>query len=141
MSTETLFLNTLINAYPDDAPDPFFARWMHSFSKQIRYNVKLRKITTIALDAGGNYLFTPTNIALADWSVIIIRVIGAARIDTVGKDTDGTTTIDGSTPTYGTSIYPGYVLFSTYNSTFFNLVGQQNGSVIELFHAISEEDS
>jgi hypothetical protein len=139
--TETMFINALINAFPDDVPDPFYARWMTSFSKQIRYNVKSRKLSTIKLDAGQSFGVTPTTLNEPDWSVLVLRVVGAVRVDTVGVDYDGISPIFGYTPSYGTDIYPGYVILSTYNVDTFTLLGQTGGATVELFLATSEEDS
>lgn len=139
--TETMFINTVVNAFPDDVPDPFFARWMTSFSKQLRLNVKARKVSTISLSAGQSFVFTPMAFQTADWTMLVLRVIGAARVDTVGLDYNGVTAIAGHTPAYGTVIYPGYVILSTYNVSSFTLLGQTGGVVAELFQATCEEDS
>lgn len=140
MSSETLFINALINTFPDDVPDPFFARWFNSFSKQVRYNVVQRKVASITLDAGQAKVITPATGAESDWGFVLARVIGAARLETVGVDTDNTTPISGYTAAYGTAVLPGYVILSTYNVDTFTLHGEQDGTVIELFTAISQED-
>lgn len=140
MSEETLFLNTLVNAYPDNVPDPFFSRWVNSFNKQIRYNVKLKKVANMALGLTETRVFTPVGLALADWSIIVARVVGSARIETAGFDTDGTTAITGHTPLFGNSLLPGYALWSTYNVTSFTMLALADNTVVELFQAISEED-
>jgi hypothetical protein len=44
-------------------------------------------------------------------------------------------------PIYGTTLYPGIAMLSTYNLTSTaNVTCQANGSVIEVFAAICEED-
>ncbi len=141
MSANTAFFNFLVSGYPEDTPDPFFARLLQSLSVQTRYNCKVRRQMTLSMASGDSVAFTPTNIALADWGVIFARVIGTARIETVGKDTDGTTTINGYSPGYGTSIYPGYIMLSTYNLSTMTVTAQANSTVVELLYILSEEDS
>jgi hypothetical protein len=140
-TTNTMFLNFMIDGYPENTPDPFFARLNQSMSVQTRYNVQARRQMTLSMASGDTVTVTPSNLALADWRVLYARVIGTARIQTVGKDTDGTTTINGYTPAYGTSIYPGYIVLSTYNLSAITITAQADSTVVEFLNVLSAEDT
>ena len=141
MSENTQFLNMLVYGYPDNAPDPFFSRQFESLSVQARYNVVRRRMGTLALNSGDSVSVTPAGLALTDWCVIMVRVIGLVQLNVVGKDTDNTTTISGTTPGYGTDIYPGYIILSTYNLSSISISALADDSVAEYLVVISAEDS
>ncbi len=134
MSDNTLFLNTLIYAFPDNTPDPFYSRDSDSFEVQNRYNVVVQRVQS--LSPGGGYGITP---ALADWDILILKVIGSAQLQTTGKDTDGTTTITGLIDGYGTAVYPGYIVLSTYNLSAIVITGAD--ATVQIFYCKSEDDA
>lgn len=141
MSDKTLFLNGLLYGFEDDVPDPFFARFMASLSQQSRYNVIKRYSRPLPLDSGDSVTVTPSGIALANWIILILKVVGTARLETTGKDTDGTTTINGYGDGYGTTLYPGYIILSTYNLSAITVSAQADDTVVELSMITSEDDS
>lgn len=140
MSDLSAFTSIVLNAYPDNVPDPFYARWCDTFNLQSRNNVRAKRIESIFLDDTETRVFTPSNIILNNTQFIVVKVIGAARINSVGKDTDGTTTINGYTPCFGTDILPGYIIYSTYNISSLTLLGQADDTKIQIFCATCEED-
>jgi len=48
-------------------------------------------------------------------SLVVLKVIGRAKVTTVGKDSNGSTDITGITETYGTSYLPGFLVLMPYN--------------------------
>lgn len=140
----TLFVAGIAHAFPDNVSDPFYARWCDTYNRQIRYNVRQRLLENVSLaNAATRTLAIPGSAATSDWQLIMCRVIGKAMLTIVGKDTDGTTTITGYQRAYGTSYFPGVIFVSGYNITSLTLTGQDTTATttIDVFHAISEEDS
>lgn len=140
MSDFTQFMSNVVNVYPTDAPDPFFAQYLDTLNEYTRYNVKYRQVTAFDLVAAGTKTFTLPNAALTDWQFVVVRVVGEVRVDTVAKDTDGSTTINGYVPVYGIDIFPGILQFSTYNITSFTLTAVDD-SVGEIYVGVCEVDS
>ncbi len=141
MSQYSLFMNQLLYGYPDDVPDAFFSRWSDAYSINSRYNIKSKELSSVLLDDGDTKAITLTDSVLADWITLTIRIIGTARLDIVAKDTDGTTTINSYLGAYGTDNLPGYITLSTYNITSLTLLGQEDGTIIQVFAGICEEDA
>lgn len=145
----TLFVAGIANAFPDNVSDPFYSRWCDTYNRQIRYNVRQKLLENVALDdTDTRTIVIPTSAVLGDWQLIMLRVsssvagsAGKLLLTVVGKDTDGTTTITGYQRAYGTSYFPGVVFLSGYNLTSLTMTGQADGTTIDVFHAISEEDS
>ncbi len=128
----TLFTSNVVNAYPDNSPDPFFTTYCDTLNQYSRFNITYRQLTTFDLAAAGSKTLTLPNAALTDYQYVIIRVVGEVRLDVVGKDTNGTTTINGYLPVYGTSVFPGILQFSTYNNTSLTLTAVAD-SIGEVF--------
>lgn len=141
MSDYTLFLQAYVTSFSDNVSEPIWSKDYQAFDRGIRYNVKFKKIENITLDNTDSRTINFSNKANSDWVVIIARVVGAARLVTAGLDTDGITPIAGNLPTYGTSLLPGIAMISTYNLTGLSVLSLADGTVVELFAAISEEDS
>lgn len=139
MSNTTVFLNMLVSQFQENTPDPFFARWSEAFSQQIRYNCVVKRTVSLALANGGSYTLSPSNLALSDWNFILAKVIGTARLNTAGKDTDGTTDIAGKLDGYGTAIYPGFIILSTYNLIAMTVTAQADNTVVEIFYCKSQD--
>ncbi len=140
VSANSLFMSSLISAYPTDAPDPFYAKVCDTFSSETRYNVIFKRVFTAAMDeddtatvsfgaTSGSYLF----------AILIVK--GCIRLNSFGLDTDNATAITGYTPVYGTELYPGILMLSTYNlnaSTIATCL--QDGTTAEIFTASLAED-
>ena len=50
-------------------------------------------------------------------TLCIVKVVGKIEVNTVGKDYDDATDVAGVSQSYGTSYFPGILIFSTYNLT------------------------
>ena len=111
--------------------------------ESIRYNLLYKKNESLPLDDGDSRVLTlpESTFSLTEWSIMVLKVIGKARLTTTGKDYDNTTNINAYMDTYGTSRYPGYVLLSTYNVSAFTVTGQEDGTVVEVFYGVSCADA
>ena len=139
--TYQAYLSPFVAFWPDNVSDGEQAEWVSRTGEKLRYQLKSKKIDSVYLDNGD--VFTPTfsGATTADWRFIAIKVTGTARAKTEGYDTNGSTPIVGYVPMYGVSWYPGIYLISTYNLTNFSITGQEDGTVVELFAALAEEDT
>ena len=136
----TLFTSPLHQAFPDNVDDPIDSKIAIRFMGQDKFNILYKKVEQYALADGDTRAISYANYTVAEWAFIVIRVIGSAAINTVGVDTNGSTPIAGVLPVYGTSIFPGIGLLSTYNVTTFTVESFADNTQIELFAGISCED-
>ncbi len=149
MSTYSLFLSAGVAAYDSDVDDPDYAMNAARFNHGQRYNVLYRKIGDVALAAGDFRFLNFANYASSEWLYVVLevssssdQVVGGVRLQTTGKDYDGSTDITGLTSTYGTALYPGKLIVSTYNVTMAPLlIGLANATKIRLLAAIACPDN
>ncbi len=141
MSTYTMFFDAQANAYPTDAPDPFFATYLDTFNTQSRFNIKSKQHLSIYLDAAESKALS-FNAAATDWVIFLFKVVGTASFTAICKDSDNTTNITGIFPTHGVSYYPGYILWSTQRYVSgASITATEDGTAIEGLILIAEEDS
>jgi hypothetical protein len=88
---------------------------------------------TFTLDLGG--------FSASEWTMVMLRVIGSARVNTTGTDSDGITAITGKLPVYGTSIFPGIGFISTKNVSSFVVESLADSTVIEILFGVCCADS
>ncbi len=94
-------------------------------------NVSIYRRETVALDDGDTRTITLPNYAASGWSAVMARVIGEAKITTVGTDWNGASGVTGDTVGYGVSRYPGMISLSTTNVTSFTLEGLADSTTVE----------
>lgn len=131
MSNATLFFTPIANAWGEDVSDPVLALTTQAFLPDVSGGLSAWRTEQIVLDTGDTRSVTIQGLALADSLVFWCSVVGHVRMDTVGKDTNGSTTINGYIPTYGTARYPGKLFLSTYNISSVTLTGLADASVVE----------
>ncbi len=139
--TNTFFANPWVEAFTDRVCLPTASTQADSMSPVPVYPVNYRKVQEITLDNSDTKVIAFPNYASTDRTLLYLSVVGAMRVETAGFDTNGSTPILGYTPCYGTSLYPGKLILSTYNVTTFTLLGQADGTVVEVFAAVLEADS
>ncbi len=135
----TLYFNPLVQGYTTSSPDSFYSNYSDVSDPSLSFSLDNKQIISLALDLSDTYVFTPSGLETNDGSVIIAKVIGSARIKTTGVDSDLSTPITGYLPAYGTAIFPGYVLISTFNVTALEILGQADGTTVELFYGSKED--
>lgn len=136
----TLFTSPLHQAFPDNVTDPAQSKIAIRFMNQDRFNILYKKVEQFELDAAATRTISYANYASTEWAFLIMRVVGHAKVSTSGFDTDGSTPITGELPCYGTSIFPGMLLLSTYNVSTFTVESLADSTKVELFAGISCED-
>lgn len=94
-------------------------------------NVSEKTGGTVFLNAAETKTITLPSYATTDWVCITARVVGEAKIVTVGTDFDGIAAIEGVSAGYGTAKHPGYISMVTKNVTSFTITGLAAGTVIE----------
>lgn len=137
----TLFLSPYIVAFPDNVSDPSFSKYQTTFTYQGRYNITDKKVTQVLLDNNETQAITlPSSAVLSSWVMLVIQVEGLAQLETTGKDLNGTTSISGFVPVYGTSVLPGIIVLSTFNILTLTLRGQADNTKINVFAGLSAGD-
>ncbi len=131
MSSYSLIYNPQLTAYPTNTPESFYAYWADQFNVSSIFPIDQKKVRAIALDDGDTYDFTPGDLAADDGCVIIVKVVGEVRLAVTGAD--GTSALTGYMHSYGTGIFPGYLLLSTLGAQSFVLTGKADGTIVELF--------
>lgn len=131
MSNYTLFYSPMLGAYTTNAPTQFYSKYTDEFNVSTIFSVDQKRIQSIPLDRLDTYTFTPSDLSTEDGCMIIVKVVGAARLQVTGTDLGAVTT--GYLAAYGTELFPGYINLSTFNATAFQLFGQTDGTVVELF--------
>lgn len=131
MNSNTLFFNPLLQGFTTNTPTSFYSRYSDDFNPTMIFPVDQKKVQSITLNLSQTYTLTPGNLTAQDGCMIIAKVVGAARLKVIGSDLNSS--ITGYLPTYGTEVFPGYINLSTFNATSFELLGQADGTVIEIF--------
>lgn len=141
MTVFTLFLNPYCVAFPDDVDDPWHSKDSAQMSGSLTQNIIAKKTEQVILDAAQSHTLNFTNELLANWKYLIIKVVGEVTINTVGVDFNGTTPLTASLPVYGTTIYPGIGVLSTYNVSSIVLTGITDNTVVQVFVGIAAADN
>ena len=141
MSVYSLFFSAALAAYDSDVDDADYAASSTRFVHGQRYNILYRKIEDIYVDESTTRVLSFANYASTEWLYLVLEVVGWAQVELVGKDFNGSSDINGYIPTYGTSLFPGKLLISTYNVTTATIRGLQDGTKIRLLGAIACPDN
>ncbi len=131
------FKGTASNA---DDTDPETSSSFYNPPMTATHNVIKYRRETITLDDGDTRAIAIPDYAVSQWVGFMARVIGEAKLTTVGLDWDGLTAITGVTAGYGTDRSPGYISMVTSNVTTFTLEGIADGTTIEYLMMILAED-
>ena len=140
MTVHSLFMSPLHFAWSDNVDDPALSKFCSRFLGEENYNILYHKIEQYELDNTATRAISFANYTRSEWSYIICRVVGSARLNTAGKDSDGSTSISGKLPVYGTALFPGVLILSSYNVDTFTIESLADDTTVELYAAIAAED-
>jgi hypothetical protein len=105
------------------------------------HNVIYYRRETLDLDDGDTRSITfPETDAASGWVGVMCRVIGEAKLTTVGVNWDGSTALTGVTVGYGTDRHPGMISMVTKNVTSYTLECLADDSTLEYVAMILAED-
>lgn len=124
-----------------DDTDPEQSSSFYNPPIQAVQNVIKYRRETLYLDALETKVISLPDYAASQWVGIMARVIGRAKLVTVGVDWDGTTPIEGQTAGYGTDRHPGYISMVTTNVTSFTFHGVDDGTEVEYLAMILATDA
>jgi hypothetical protein len=136
----TLFISPLQQAWTQNVDDPAMANFSNQLVGDARLNVLYQRIEQAELDDGDTRTITFANVATSDWKYLVIKCVGSAHVNLSGFDTDGTTPITAKFSYYGTELLPGIGMLSSYNLSTIQLEGDANGTVLEVYAAVSCKD-
>lgn len=132
--SETLFINPLVNGYKDNVSDPFYSRYTSVYDPQHIIPLDEHRVQQLTMNSGDSVTFTPADLSLDYGCSVILKVVGTARIKTLGFDiSDAASELTGYIQAFGTEIFPGYAMISCANMTSFVVECQANSTVVELF--------
>lgn len=135
----SLFMSPDHAAFTDDVDDEQFSKSSAVITDQSQFNVLFKKVEQFIVS--GSFAPKIPNAALSDWQIAVAKITGGAtKCTIVGKDTDGTTTITNVLTGYGTDLFPGFIMFSTYNVTTITFSAIDSGVKVEFFLGIAAAD-
>jgi hypothetical protein len=140
MSVWTLFARLQASLSNGDDTNPDTSDIYTDASSTARHNVLYYRRETLDLDDTETRAITFPNYSTSQWVLILARVVGNAKITTVGVDADGVTAIQGDTAGYGTVDHPGIIGMTTYNVTSFTLESLADSTSVEYLACIIAED-
>ena len=130
---QTCFVAPLANVYTDAVSDTQQSdQIIQSFDEAVTYKVAGSNAGSFSLLATEFRSIPVLGTSLASQSFIMVRVSGQVELQTTAKDFDGTTTIAGLSRTYGTALFPGFIVLSTYNLTAISIVAITD-SYVQIF--------
>ncbi len=118
-----------------ETSDVFYNPPMDSYTNIVYYRRE-----TLQFDTSDTRTITFPAYAATQWVVIVARIVGEAKIVTVGVNADGSTAIEGDTAGYGTSDHPGIVAMTTTKVTSFTLTGLADSTTVEYLACIAVAD-
>lgn len=124
----TFFRNQVSNS---DDTNPQSSSSFYLPSMESVQNVSEKSQETLFLDLGDTRIVTLPNYATSDWVAIVARVVGHAKLTTVGVDWDGVTAITGETIGYGAGRHAGYISLVTKNVTSFTFEGLADSTLVQ----------
>lgn len=140
MSVFSMFHSAVLTASDDDVDDPIVAAVRDQLEAHERYNVLFTKQDELYMDEDDTKTIDLANYSTSypnDWAIIVLQVEGWCELQTVAKDYNNSTTINGYQRCYGTSVFPGILVLSTYNVTSFTIKALSDDSKIRYLAAIA----
>lgn len=133
MGVFSLFHSIVVNASDDDVDDPIVAEVRDQLEAHERYNVLFAKQDELFMDEDDTKVVNLANYTLTypnDWTICIAHVTGIAELQTVAKDYNNSSTINGYQRTRGTTVFPGILILSSYNITSFTFKALEDSTTI-----------
>lgn len=104
-------------------------------------NVLYSRRETLALDDGDTRAITfPDSAAASGWVGIMVRVVGEAKLTTIGVNWNGSSAVTGVTVGYGVDRHPGIISLTTKNVTSYTLEGLADDTTVEYVAMILARD-
>ncbi len=138
--TSTLFAYFKGSVSNGDDTDPETSSSFYNPPIEAKHNVLYYRRETVGLDDGDTRTVSIPDSATGSWVGFMARVIGEAKLTTVGVNWDGSTAVTGVTSGYGVARYPGYISMTTTNTTTFTLEGLADDTTVEYLAMILAED-
>ncbi len=121
--------------------DPETSTSFYNPPMEAYHNVLYYRRETVSLNSGdARTISFPDTAAATGWVGIIARVIGEAKITTVGVNWDGLTAVTGVSAGYGVEQHPGMISMTTDKVTTFTLAGLADDTTVEYVAMILAED-
>jgi hypothetical protein len=124
-----------------DDTDPESSAVFYNPPMEAHHNVLYYRRETVGLDLGDTRAITfPDSSAASGWVGVMARVIGEAKLTTVGVNWNGSSAITGVTVGYGVIQHPGMISTVTSNVTGFTLEGLADDTTVQYVAMILAQD-
>jgi hypothetical protein len=124
-----------------DDTDPENSASFYGPPWEAHHNILYYRRETLDFDLGDTRSVTfPDTAAATGWVGVMARVVGEAKLTTVGVNWDGSTAVTGVTPGYGVDRYPGMISVVTDKVTSFTFEGLADDTTVEYVAMILAED-
>lgn len=138
---DTLFFYAKGAVSNADDTDPESSAVFYNPPMESTHNVLYYRRETIELDDGDTRALTfPDSAAASGWVGVMARVIGDAKLTTVGVNFNGSSALTGVTVGYGTDRHPGMISMTTQNVTSYTFEGLADDTTVEYVAMILAED-
>lgn len=138
---DTLFAYARGSVSNANDTDPETSSVFYNPPMESKQNVLYYRRETIELDDGDTRSLTfPDSAASSGWVGVMARVVGDAKLTTVGVNWNGSSAITGVTVGYGVERYPGMISMVTNNVTSWTFEGLADDTTVEYVAMILAED-
>lgn len=138
----SMFLNPALQGFQENVDDPVMANSYGANQSSSRFNVLWQRSQQVTLANAATYIVTPPKLVTAtDKALMLVRVVGSARVNVAAKDFNGSDDVSGAIPVYGVARFPGIGVFSTYNLVSLTLESLADDTVIDIFTAVTCDDN
>lgn len=134
--TQMLFMSAVVNAF-DENTDPFHARYLATLNQDQRYTTTFAQVKTHFLATSGTATITTTS----TWRLLAVKVVGEVEVVSAGVDA-AASPIAGRVRVYGTSLYPGWLIWNVSGLTSdMTITALSDDTIVEVFNATLEADA
>ena len=125
-----------------DDTDPEQSSSFYNPPMEAHHNVLYYRRETLSLDDGDTRALTfPDTTAASGWFGVMARVVGEAKLTSLGVNWNGSSAITGVTVGYGVTRHPGIISLITSNVTGFTFEGLADSTTVEyVAMSLAEDD-
>lgn len=139
--SDTLFAYLKGSVSNANDTDPESSAAFYNPPMEATHNVLYYRRETVELDSGDTRAITfPDAAGASGWVGVMARVVGEAKLTTVGVNWNGSSAITGVTVGYGVVRHPGMLCEVTNSVTSFTFTGLADDTTVEYVAMILAED-
>lgn len=140
MAVFSLFHSVSLTGTDEDCDDPIVSLVRDQIEAHERYNVLFTKQDELLMALNDTKTINLASYSVSypnDWTIIVLQVEGWCELQTLAKNYDDTSTINGYQRCFGNGVYPGILVLSSYNITTFTLKALAAATKIRYLAAVA----